>query len=194
MRKAVALILCLAGCSAQPAVSPQREAELQARSEDLANRFQSDLQQALEAAMAAGGPAAAIDVCARTAPAIAQRLSAESGATVRRTALMPRNPAAKPDGFERETMTAWRAAPLDAAGRPMVRSVAVTGEDGPELRWMRAIPTRKMCLDCHGERLDPDVTNALRARYPEDRATGFREGQLRGALSIRWAGAAVSSG
>jgi hypothetical protein len=49
-----------------------------------------------------------------------------------------------------------------------------------------------MCLQCHGEALAPEVTQALAARYPDDRATGFREGQLRGALSIRWAGATVS--
>lgn len=187
MHRALSMLLLLSGCAASPAIAPQREAELAARSAQLANSFQSELQAALKSALAAGGPAAAIEVCADAAPAIAERLSAESGAQVRRTALKPRNPNAKPDAFERETMTAWRATPLDPTGKPMVRSAAVSTEDGPAYRWMRAIPTQGMCLTCHGETLEPDVAAAIAARYPDDKATGFREGQLRGALSIRWA-------
>jgi hypothetical protein len=188
MRHAVPILVILTGCSASPALPPDREAALAARSEALANSFQSELQAALKSALASGGPAAAIEVCAQAAPAIARRLSAESGADLRRTALQPRNPGAKPDAFERETMTAWRSAPLDPAGNPMVRSAAVSSEDGPAFRWMRAIPTQKMCLQCHGEAIAPDVAAAISARYPDDKATGFREGQLRGALSIRWTG------
>jgi hypothetical protein len=191
MRRALPILLLLAGCSAAPALPPDREAELASRSTDLANAFQSELQAALTSALASGGPAAAIEVCAQAAPAIAERLSAESGAHVRRTALKPRNPTAKPDAFERETMTAWRAQPLDAAGKPMVRSAAVSTDTGPAFRWMRAIPTQGMCLTCHGERIEPDVAAAISARYPDDKATGFREGQLRGALSIRWTGDAL---
>ena len=191
MHRSLPILLLLAGCTATPALPPQREAELAARSAQLADSFQSELQAALKSALASGGPAAAIEVCAQAAPAIAGRLSAESGAQVRRTALRPRNPAAKPDAFERETMTAWRAQPLDAAGRPMVRSAAVTTNGVPAYRWMRAIPTQGMCLACHGEAIEPDVAAAIAARYPDDKATGFREGQLRGALSIRWAGDAL---
>lgn len=191
MRRAVPMLLLLAGCAANPPLPPEREAQLAARSSELANRFQSELQIALKSAMVSGGPAAAIEVCAQAAPAIAQQLSAESGAQVRRTALQPRNPIAKPDAFERETMTAWRATPLDPAGKPMVRSATVSTDNGPAFRWMRAIPTQGMCLTCHGETLEPDVAAAISARYPDDKATGFREGQLRGALSIRWTGAAL---
>lgn len=188
---AIPLIALLASCSAPPAIPQQRQAELEARSEALANRFQSELQQALKAALADGGPVGAIEACAQIAPALAERLSAESGATVRRTALQARNPIAKPDAFERETMTAWRATPLDATGKPVVRSVSVSTDNGPAYRWMRAIPTQGMCLTCHGETLEPDVAAAIAARYPDDKATGFREGQLRGALSIRWTGDAL---
>ena len=38
------------------------------------------------------------------------------------------------------------------------------------------------CEACHGEResIDPDVLKTIEAFYPEDRATGFSEGDLRG--------------
>ncbi|WP_235945917.1 DUF3365 domain-containing protein [Thermaurantiacus tibetensis] len=181
---AAAPLLLVAACAPRPALSDAEEAAATALSARLADRFQAELQQALRDALARDGAAGAIGVCAEQAPAIAARLSAESGARVRRTALRNRNPAAAPDAFERDTMTAWAEAPLDAAGRPK----AVTQVSAEGLRYMRAIPTGGLCLACHGapDAIAPDVREAIAARYPADRATGFREGELRGAFSISW--------
>ena len=35
------------------------------------------------------------------------------------------------------------------------------------------------------EKIDPQVQSILRERYPLDQATGFRPGDLRGAISVR---------
>ncbi|QTH24832.1 DUF3365 domain-containing protein (plasmid) [Rhizorhabdus wittichii] len=163
-------------------------AEAQARSEILADRFQKELLGALTTAMAAEGPQGAVGVCSSIAPALAAQLSEESGASVRRTALRTRNPAAQADATERRVMASWVAAPLDDNGRPK----RWTAREGGEYRYMRAIPTMPMCLACHGENIAPEVTAAIRAHYPEDQATGFAPGQLRGAFSIRWDDAALS--
>ena len=162
--------------------------EAQARSEILADRFQKELLSALTAAMAAEGPQGAIGVCSSIAPALAAQLSEESGASVRRTALKTRNPAAKADATEQRVMASWAAAPIDEEGRPK----RWTAREGGEYRYMRAIPTMPMCLACHGENIAPEVTAAIRAHYPEDQATGFAPGQLRGAFSIRWEDAALA--
>lgn len=39
-----------------------------------------------------------------------------------------------------------------------------------------------MCLTCHGADLAPDVQAAIAERYPDDRATGYRTGELRGVI------------
>ena len=153
----------------------------------LADRFQKDLMGALTAAMAADGPQGAIGVCSSIAPALAAQLSEESGATVRRTALRTRNPAAKADAVERRVMEGWLAAPLGEDGKPR----RWTAREGGDYRFLRAIPTLPMCLACHGETVAPEVAAAIRAHYPDDRATGFSPGQLRGAFSIRWDEAAL---
>jgi hypothetical protein len=163
------------------------DAGIEARSEALADRFQKELMSALTAAMAADGPQGAITVCASVAPALAAQLSEESGAIVRRTALRTRNPAAVADATERRVMESWAAAPLGEDGRPR-RWMA---REGGDYRYMRAIPTMPMCLACHGDNVAPDVAAAIRAHYPEDQATGFAPGQLRGAFSIRWDAAAL---
>jgi len=44
-----------------------------------------------------------------------------------------------------------------------------------------------VCLQCHGEpaKLAPGVAEALKELYPDDQATGYSLGDLRGAISIR---------
>jgi hypothetical protein len=157
-------------------------------SAQLADRFQERLLERLQAAIAAEGIVAAIHVCAEQAPAMARALAAESGASVRRTALRHRNPSARPDAYEARVLESWAQAPVDATGRPK-RQHAVS-RDGLEERllFLRAIPTGPQCLACHGEAdaIAPEVREAISARYPDDMATGFAAGDLRGAFSIGW--------
>jgi hypothetical protein len=47
---------------------------------------------------------------------------------------------------------------------------------------LRPIAQRSLCATCHGrpDKLAPEVRRVLRERYPEDRAVGFAEGEIRG--------------
>ena len=49
---------------------------------------------------------------------------------------------------------------------------------------MKAIPTAPLCLQCHGEAIAPPVAEKITKLYPEDKATGFREGDIRGAFVV----------
>ena len=55
---------------------------------------------------------------------------------------------------------------------------------GPEARLGALFPIRlqPQCVQCHGkpEELSTEVRAALLDRYPDDRATGFAAGDLRG--------------
>ena len=51
---------------------------------------------------------------------------------------------------------------------------------------MRAIPTEALCLTCHGETLAPELAAAIAREYPNDQATGFKLGELRGAFRVVW--------
>ena len=43
---------------------------------------------------------------------------------------------------------------------------------------------QKLCLGCHGKSIAPEVKAKLAELYPEDKATGFSEGDLRGAFVV----------
>ena len=53
-----------------------------------------------------------------------------------------------------------------------------------QLRYMKAIPTSRPCLACHGEALDSIVKARLEKLYPHDQALGYREGDIRGAFTV----------
>ncbi len=151
-------------------------------SRELAARLQQQLGARLVSALSAGGPAEAIEACRVDAPEIAQRLSGEAGARVGRTALKVRNPANASDPEQQAVMHEF-ARLLDLGAGPPER-FDIRSDGGA--RYMRAIVTQPMCLACHGASLAPEVSAALARLYPQDQATGFAAGELRGAFVIEW--------
>lgn len=186
-----ALALPLAACEATPSTpAPTVAAPAAAtpppapppavrlvRAEQAAQALQGQLKTALTGAIAQGGPVAAIDVCATMAPTIAKSLSVD-GVTVGRAALRLRNPASVTPAWLGQTLEGWAKAPA-AERQPTHRTL----DDG---RFVYAAPitTQPVCLTCHGATVTDDVKAAIAARYPKDEATGFAEGDLRGAVWV----------
>ena len=178
----------LTSCSpVETQISPEQVA---AKSLPLANKFQQQLQEQLGAAMKAGGPAKAIEVCHEAAPAIASALAVESGATIRRRSLRNRNPANVPDAEERKVLDQFASAPLNMAGKPATH----VWQTDSTVHFMRAIPMKEQpCAACHGTQVAPEIEEKILALYPQDKAIGYKPGDLRGAISITWPRAAFES-
>jgi hypothetical protein len=51
-------------------------------------------------------------------------------------------------------------------------------------RFMKAIPTGPLCLACHGTSVTPEVAASLHNLYPNDLATGYEFGDIRGAFTL----------
>jgi hypothetical protein len=143
-----------------------------------------NLKQELQAAIAEGGPVQGIEVCRVRAPEIADDQS-ESGLRVGRTALRVRNPDNAPDAWERVVLEDFQRRLADGADPAGLQAWIETEVDGRRTgRWMKAIPTEPLCVTCHGDALGPDLAEAIEDAYPEDRATGFAAGDLRGAFTV----------
>jgi len=61
----------------------------------------------------------------------------------------------------------------------------IEDENGRWFRYMKAIPTTEVCLVCHGETLASPLQQKLQSLYPNDQATGYRVGEIRGAFTVR---------
>lgn len=143
------------------------------------------LKKELKGAMKEGGPTNAIKVCKNKAPQIAADMSQKHGWRVARTSLKLRNPQNEPDAWEIKVMNEFEK--RKAAGEPVKKlefGKIVTIDGKKQFRYMKAIPTGKVCLKCHGAKIDPDVEAALKQNYPRDKARGFKEGDIRGAFTI----------
>lgn len=156
---------------------------LESEARGLTQQFVSTLLPTLQNAMAEGGPTGAIAVCSEQAPQIAAELSSDSGWSVRRVSLQPRNASlAIPDDWERQTLQDFDRRQQAGEAGPAINASAVI--DG-EYRYMQAQPTMPLCLTCHGQTIAAEVHSALAEHYPMDMATGYTQGQIRGAISLR---------
>lgn len=129
-----------------------------------------ELVGALTAEISANGHGAAVALCNEAAPAIRARINAHPQVTVGRTAQRLRNPSNAPPEW---------AADLVAAGTPGPH--LRVGPDG-QLAELSPIVMPAMCTSCHGSeaQIAIGVADALAALYPDDEATDFAEGDLRG--------------
>lgn len=146
------------------------------------------LLQVLSDQIAQGGLASAVAVCNEKAPQMAKAASEQTGWAIRRVSLKNRNPKAVPDAWEREALEEFdrRAAAGEDIGK--LEKFATVDVDGrPSYRYMKALPTQQLCLSCHGSNaaIPADVADKLHTLYPNDKATGYALGQVRGALTIR---------
>ena len=184
---AVAGTVAVAG-SALAQAEPADTAERVFESKQVIMSFAGELQGALKAAVQEGGPVNGIRVCNEVAPGIAAKHATARGWEVGRTSLKVRNSENAPDAWEQQILQQFieeRAAGADPA---TLEVAEVMEEDGQQVfRFMKAIaiPEGAPCLACHGTDIKPEVAAALAELYPEDAATGYSTGDIRGAFTIK---------
>ena len=193
---AVSASLLLTACSKeQPEVS-----ELASQPADFATAMsEQDLQSAqaaisayatalkaeLTSALQQGGPVNAIQVCNTGASIIGEKISLSHDVTINRISLKNRNPLNKPADWQREVLESFEQ--QQKLGQPpnTLDWSQVLKKDGTDkFRYMKAIPTGGLCLQCHGPSIAPQISQAIGELYPSDTATGFTEGQIRGAFVV----------
>jgi len=171
---AAGLVLVLLACTSGTA---QKQAAASARGAELLSPFKQDLKQALVAGIQMG-PVNAISVCKDQAPAIAESLSTE-GVQMGRTSHRLRNP----DNSASE----WVDAVLQSyLGENQDRAPRLVPLPNDRLGYVEPIATQPLCLACHGKSLAPDVAAHIAEAYPEDQATGFESGDLRGVYWVEY--------
>ena len=170
--------------AAQAATEPAWVAEARQVAAAVPPRLLAVLQEELDRS----GPEGAVAVCNEKAPQMAREASEKSGWAIRRVSLRNRNPKAVPDAWEQAALRDFdrRLAAQEPASK--LEKSEITQESGQNVqRYIRALPTAKLCLECHGsaEQISPAVAARLKALYPADQATGYSVGQLRGAITLR---------
>jgi hypothetical protein len=182
----------LASCGT-PSPAPAPDLSWVPEARQVAQSVPPRLLAVLTEEIARGGPEGAVEVCRDKAPAMARAASEQTGWAIRRVSLRQRNPKAVPDAWERAALEDFdRRAAAKEPPATLERAEVVIENGRPVQRYVRALPTVDLCLNCHGrdERVSPAVQARLKALYPDDRAVGYSVGEIRGAITLKRAVAA----
>lgn len=182
VRRLVLATLVALPLAAAQAPSPEL---LASQARVLCGNLMLSLQGELFAAMKDGGPVKALDVCRSRAPEIAKGVTTGTPWKIGRTSVKARNAANAPDAWEAAKLEEFRKRLAGGEEMAAIEAWEIVEADGRRtFRYAKAIGTTSPCLNCHGSDLAPEVAAKLKELYPDDAATGFASGQLRGAFSV----------
>ncbi|HHK74258.1 MAG TPA: DUF3365 domain-containing protein [Rhizobiales bacterium] len=186
LHKTAIALACIAGFAAAPAVAGPDMAALAREGKAVMMEFGKALKGELKGAVKSGGFVHAIDVCKIKAPEIAAKVSGTKGWTVARSSHRLRNSHNEPDAFTKAAIDEFLDRQANGEDPKIMVKTGMAEEDGKTyFRMVKAIPTAKLCLNCHGETLKPEVEAALKKQYPGDRARGFKVGEMRGVFTLK---------
>ncbi|MFO0923847.1 MAG: DUF3365 domain-containing protein [Pirellulales bacterium] len=149
----------------QKPTEEQQQVMLKAK-EALFSRLSGRLMEVLTKS----GPESAIRICKEEAPKIAQEVSKQEGLSIGRTGVRLRNTHNRAPAWART----WIEQKIDAP-----QFGVLSNDKAAALLPIRLQP---QCMICHGpkDQLAPGVIAKLHELYPNDEATGFEAGELRG--------------
>lgn len=164
------------------------EAEALAESRKAAASLLKDTKSTFKAFAVTGDMALAARGCSGEAHKIAAYYMDSTGNYIRRVSLKNRSAGNVPDDYERailEKFDKLNEAGLVTDGFEDYRVVTTDGKK--TMRYMAPIKTKKGCLKCHGvvSEIPAPVKEFLAERYPGDLATGYKVGDIRGAVSVK---------
>lgn len=159
--------------------------ELQLQAQARIKGFSGELKAALKAAIGSGGLANGVQVCQQQAPLIAQKWSTD-GWQIGRTSLKVRNSENSADDWEKQILQDY-ADKLAGGSAPAQLNYAdvVSSANGDVFRYMQPIMLDTLCVACHGSQLAEPVKQQIQQHYPNDLATGYNPGELRGAFTLQ---------
>ena len=184
MKKQAVLVLALSGALSGSLYAGDVPA-LKAEGKGVIKGFFKELKGELMKAKKAGGPVTAVKACNDKAPGIAKNAS-KNGWEVARTSLKLRNADNAPDDWEMKVLKQFEVRKAKGEDPKKIAYAEIVNVNGKRtFRMMKAIPTGELCVTCHGAKVKPEIINTLNKFYPNDKATGFKVGDLRGAFTLK---------
>lgn len=141
------------------------------------------LKTKLTEEMTKGGPIKALEFCSLEAVSLTKDVNSKvpPSWTVKRISDRTRNSANAPDSLDLEALKHFDKS------KEVSFWIEEKGSDSKLLasRYYKPIRIEATCLHCHGTTLSTVIKEKLAMKYPEDKATGYQIGQLRGLVRVR---------
>lgn len=160
------------------------EAAVLARGQAIVKEAGALLSSNLLAAIQAKGLTNALAYCSVKALPLAELVATGNKVELRRVSHRARNPQGKADAFESEVLRHFQSQLAPNQPPPPL----LTSNRADTVTFFAPIVINNpLCLQCHGEPgkdITPENLAFIRGLYPQDAATGFKVGDLRGMWRI----------
>ncbi len=153
-----------------------------------ASEFMGQLKSILIKQIKSEGTLSAVAVCSDTAQVLTNDFGLRKGVYIKRVSFKNRNKHNAPDGFEAKVLKEFEQMKKEGKLTSDTEHFEIAIEnDYQYLRYMKPIKIGAACLKCHGdkEKISSEVKGLITKRYPDDKAVGYKNGDLRGAISIK---------
>jgi len=140
-------------------------------------KMMKTLNQAVMSAMKDGGAKKAANVCADSATDIEKSVNKSfSNITIKRATLQPRN--------QNNMALADEAKMLEEMMKSNSKKLLTVKVDENNYKVFKPVYMMKKCLSCHGDETtrNKDAYAIIQAKYKNDKALGYKEGDFRGAF------------
>ncbi|NJL12090.1 MAG: DUF3365 domain-containing protein [Microscillaceae bacterium] len=178
---AVVLFQCQA--PSQEKFSPEEEKIYLSRGKQITEVSFAVLSKALSEAIAQKGVSGAVDYCHLKAFPLMDSLAEAHRVILKRVSQKARNPVDAPDSLEKVLLEAYASQKVRGEDlRPQLARLP-----GGKVLFTAPILLKPMCLNCHGlpqKDIAPATLARIQQKYPQDLATGYRIGDLRGMWAI----------
>ncbi|NPA66474.1 MAG: DUF3365 domain-containing protein [Epsilonproteobacteria bacterium] len=138
----------------------------------------------LKKELKSNGPVSALKYCSANAYNLTEKVSKKYGEKidVKRISLKPRNPANSASKDEAIILKS-----MEEMYKVGVKPKNIIQEkDGKVIVYKPLIIKKKACIICHGDvaKNKPKLAKEIKNLYPADKATGYKMGDLRGAIVV----------
>jgi len=134
--------------------------------------------------MKKGGPVEALTFCSDKAYTLTTDINKKlpKGVSIKRVSLKNRNSFNKPETDEVKVLETFQSMKDQKIQLPqhLIQQV-----DATTYKFYKPLVIKKkVCLKCHGDITDKKLKNTIAKKYPEDKATGYKMGDIRGAVVV----------
>jgi len=153
-----------------------------------ATEFMKDLKGVLISQIQTNGVLQAVSVCSDTAQVLTNNFGVQKGVFIRRVSFKNRNKNNLPDDFEQKILNKFELLHQNKELTSETEHAEIVEEaEFKYLRYLKPILVQAECLNCHGSETDimPEVKQLIAQEYSDDKAIGYKIGDLRGAVSLK---------
>lgn len=181
----IGLVSCNTSTNSTTKLSEEAQKKYMDKGTEITQKAFKLLSDNLMTQMQQGGPSQALPFCNVQALPLTASIATQENVQIKRVSKMFRNSANKPNTTERHVISDYENTLLRGEELSPVLISTLSGKP----QFFSPILINKKCLSCHGvirKQVSKQTDSLIKVVYPNDLATGYKVGDLRGIWSIQF--------